>query len=107
MTRIVLHSTSGPDGKLHLEVPVGTPNTEFEVEVVVRPKSAGSHQEYLDFLRRTAGAWQGDFERPDSGPPRSEILSDDRSPRCECLGGDTQEIVLARRRQIPRHRPVG
>jgi hypothetical protein len=38
MASIVLHSTSGPDGKLHLEVPVGTPNTEFEVEVVVRPK---------------------------------------------------------------------
>jgi len=38
MTSIVLHTTSGPDGKLHLEVPVGSPNTEFEVEVVVRPK---------------------------------------------------------------------
>jgi hypothetical protein len=36
---IVLTSTSGPDGKLHLEVPVGQPNTEFEVEVVARPKS--------------------------------------------------------------------
>ena len=40
MTSIVLHSTSGPDGKLHLEVPVGQPDTEFEIEVVVRPKSA-------------------------------------------------------------------
>ena len=39
MTSIVLHATSGPDGRLHLEVPVGTPNTEFEIEVVVRPKS--------------------------------------------------------------------
>lgn len=38
MNSIVLHSTSGPDGKLHLEVPVGAPNTEFEVEMVVRPK---------------------------------------------------------------------
>lgn len=41
MTSIVLHSTSGPDGKLHLEVPVGQPDTEFEVEVTARPKSAG------------------------------------------------------------------
>jgi hypothetical protein len=41
MTSIVLHSTSDPDGKLHLEVHVGQPDTEFEVEVVVRPKSAG------------------------------------------------------------------
>jgi hypothetical protein len=39
MTSIVLHSTSGPDGKLHLEVPVGQADTEFEVEVVVRPKT--------------------------------------------------------------------
>jgi hypothetical protein len=41
MASIVLHSTSGPDGKLRLEVPVGRPHTEFEVEVVVRPKSTG------------------------------------------------------------------
>jgi hypothetical protein len=40
MTSIVLHSTSGPDGKLHLEVPVGQPDTEFEVEITARPKSA-------------------------------------------------------------------
>jgi hypothetical protein len=38
MTTIVLNSTSGPDGTLHLEVPVGAPNTEFEVEVLVRPR---------------------------------------------------------------------
>jgi hypothetical protein len=39
MTDFVLHSTSGPDGKLHLEVPVGQADTEFEVELVVRPKT--------------------------------------------------------------------
>ncbi len=37
MSTFVLHSRSGPDSKLHLEVAVGHPNTEFEVEVVVRP----------------------------------------------------------------------
>lgn len=37
MTSIVLHSTSGPDGKLHLEVPVGQPDTELEVQVTARP----------------------------------------------------------------------
>jgi hypothetical protein len=37
---IVLQSKSGPDSKLHLEVPVDQPNAEFEVEVVVRPKNA-------------------------------------------------------------------
>ena len=39
MSTIVLQSKSGPDSKLHLEVPVGQPDTEFEVEVVVRPKN--------------------------------------------------------------------
>jgi hypothetical protein len=37
MHSIVLHSKSGPDSKLHLDIPVGSPNAEFEVEVVVRP----------------------------------------------------------------------
>jgi hypothetical protein len=37
MTSIVLHSTSGPDGKLRLEVSVGQADTEFEVEVTARP----------------------------------------------------------------------
>jgi hypothetical protein len=39
MSTIVLQSKSGPDSKLHLEVPVSQPDTEFEVEVVVRPKA--------------------------------------------------------------------
>jgi hypothetical protein len=42
MTSIVLHSMSGPDGKLHLEVPVGQPDTEFEVKITARPKSAAN-----------------------------------------------------------------
>jgi hypothetical protein len=40
MSTIVVHTRSGLDGMLHLEVPVGQPDTEFEVEVVVRPKAA-------------------------------------------------------------------
>jgi hypothetical protein len=39
MANIVMQSRSGPDSKLHLEVPVGQPDTEFEVELVVRPKT--------------------------------------------------------------------
>lgn len=38
--RIVLTSRSGPDGKLHLEIPVNQPDAEFEVTVEVRPKAA-------------------------------------------------------------------
>lgn len=39
MSSIVIQSRSGPDSKLHLEVPVDRPDTDFEVEVVVRPKT--------------------------------------------------------------------
>jgi hypothetical protein len=39
MSNILIRSRSGQDGKLHLEVPVGEPNAEFEVEVVVRPRN--------------------------------------------------------------------
>jgi len=39
MAGFVMQSRSGPDSKLHLEVPVGQPDTEFEVEMVVRPKT--------------------------------------------------------------------
>jgi hypothetical protein len=41
MTRIVLESKTGPDGVLHLDVPLGLPDTAHEVEVVVHPKPAG------------------------------------------------------------------
>lgn len=39
MSSIVFQSRSGPDSKLHLEVPVGEPNADFEVEVVVHPNT--------------------------------------------------------------------
>jgi hypothetical protein len=35
----VFQSRSGPDSTLHLEIRVGQPNTDFEVEIVVRPKA--------------------------------------------------------------------
>ena len=53
MTNIVIHSRSGPDGKLHLEVPVGRADTEFEVEVVARPvtpESKGWPPGYFDLF---------------------------------------------------------
>lgn len=39
MTSIVMQSRSGPDGKLRLEVPVGRADSEYEVEMVVRPRT--------------------------------------------------------------------
>lgn len=61
---IVLTSRSGPDGKLHLEIPVSHPDREFEVELTVRAKAEAVREDHLEFLRRTAGAWQGEFARP-------------------------------------------
>ncbi|MCZ2341417.1 MAG: hypothetical protein LC104_06420 [Bacteroidales bacterium] len=41
MSNIILTSKSDADRKLHLEIPVDAPDTEFEVEVAVRQKSPG------------------------------------------------------------------
>ena len=53
MNSIVLRSRSGPDSKIHLEVPVDRPDTEFEVEVVVRqetPEGKGWPPGYFDLF---------------------------------------------------------
>lgn len=68
---IVLTSKSGADGKLHLEIPVGNPGMEYEVVVTAKPKRATTREEYSEFLKRTAGAWQGDIE-PISSLPAQE-----------------------------------
>jgi hypothetical protein len=50
MTSIVLYSRSGPDGKLRLEVPVGQADTEFEVELMVRPKTRTFPPDYFNLI---------------------------------------------------------
>ena len=69
MTRITMKSKIGPDGVLRVAVPVGTAEADREVQLTIEPivSEAAPRQEYLDFLRETAGAWQGDFERPEQG----------------------------------------
>ncbi|MCI0642828.1 MAG: hypothetical protein L0Y72_01805 [Gemmataceae bacterium] len=67
MTRITLSARVGADGVLH--VPLGTAEANQDVRVTIEPAGgpAKSRQEYLDFIDATAGAWQGDFERPEQG----------------------------------------
>jgi hypothetical protein len=68
MTRKILSARVGADGVLL--VPLGQAEANLEVRVTIEPAAAPalqSRQEYLDFLQATAGAWQGDFERPDQG----------------------------------------
>jgi hypothetical protein len=66
---------AGRDGVLHLEIPVGAPEAEFEVVVVLRPglpASAPATPEDLgwppDFFEETAGSIQDPtFRRHDQG----------------------------------------
>ena len=56
----------GADGVLH--VPLGQAQANRDVRVTVEPAApVPVSPDYLDFLKATAGAWQGDFERPPQG----------------------------------------
>jgi len=69
MTRMNLIARVGADGVLH--VPLGQTEANREVCVTIEPVNSAapkSSQDYLDFLKETAGVWQGDFERPEQGP---------------------------------------
>jgi hypothetical protein len=63
---MTLSARVGADGVLHL--PLGEAEANREVRVTIEPASAlQPSQDYLEFLKATAGAWQGDFERPEQG----------------------------------------
>ena len=66
MTRRMLTARVGADGVLH--VPLGPREANRHVRVTIEPAAAeAARTDYLEFLRTTAGAWQGDFERPPQG----------------------------------------
>ena len=75
MTRIVVHSKVGPDGVLHVDLPLGSSGANREVRVIVEEvaekSTASNGQDWNDFIRSTAGAWQGEFERPAQGEPET------------------------------------
>jgi hypothetical protein len=60
METIKVKTHVGSDGILKLELPVGFPNTELEVVVVVQSAPAQSNQfdraEWLAFIESTAGS---------------------------------------------------
>lgn len=68
VSRLVVHAKAGPDGMLHLDVPLGPEQAGSEVQIVIesvpRPRTPA---EYANWVRSMAGAWQGDFERPPQG----------------------------------------
>lgn len=64
----IFHSRIGDDGVLKFDVPLGIPAAGQDVRVTVESvKKAQTISEWKQWVAATAGAWQGDFERPDQG----------------------------------------
>jgi hypothetical protein len=69
MNRMILKTRVGTDGILQVTLPVGVADANREVQVTIEPASTAeiSQEEWHAWLGATAGAWQGDFERPEQG----------------------------------------
>jgi hypothetical protein len=78
MSNIVIESVIGPDGTLHLEVPIGIENANQPVRVVIEAaRKPMSPAEWAAFVRSMAGSiTDPTFERPPQWPLESrESLS--------------------------------
>ena len=78
MNRLTLRSRVHSDGVLRLDVPIGTADADRDVQIIIEPVTSPTltPAEWEDFVRSTAGAWQGEFERP----PQGEFESRDPLP---------------------------
>ncbi|MGP0067700.1 MAG: hypothetical protein ACLQGP_29405 [Isosphaeraceae bacterium] len=69
MQTVHVQSQSSSDGVLHLDIPVESPNADYDVVVVLQPRPAvatvtpEARGWPPGFFEATAGAWQGDFVR--------------------------------------------
>ena len=70
MVRIVLQSRTGPDGTLHLDVPLGPEQAGREVQVVIEPvPQCMTETEWADWVQSMAGSiTDPTFERPPQLP---------------------------------------
>jgi hypothetical protein len=62
---------------LNLMVPIGKADANREVAVIIEPvgPSPLTQEAWRQFVLETAGAWQGELERPEQGEyPRREEL---------------------------------
>ena len=78
MSNIVVHSVIGPDGTLHLDVPVGMENANQPVRVVIEAaRKQMTRAEWGAFVQSMAGSiTDPTFERPPQLPLESrESLS--------------------------------
>jgi hypothetical protein len=69
MSRVEIVSKVGSDGVLRLAVPLAESEAGRDVRVTVEPlpRPAMTQEEWRAFVLRTAGTWQGEFERPEQG----------------------------------------
>ncbi|MBS0262311.1 MAG: hypothetical protein JSS02_10205 [Planctomycetes bacterium] len=67
MSNLLIHSRSGPDSKLHLEVPVGEPNADFEVEILVRSKKMSGEGWPPSYFDLFGSVTDETFVRPPQG----------------------------------------
>jgi hypothetical protein len=74
MRIVTVHGKVGTDGVLHLDIPTGDPNVEFEVLVVMQPTAIPAPTTTPEergwpprFFEQTAGKWQGELERAPQG----------------------------------------
>jgi hypothetical protein len=73
MQTIHVLERTGADGVLHVRIPLGRAEAEYEVVVVVQPRvgaGKGTPEERgwpPGFFEKTAGAWQGELERAPQG----------------------------------------
>lgn len=68
MGRVEVLSRVGSDGVLRLNVTLPKADAGRDVKIIVEPAQPPLTQEqWRDAVLRTAGKWQGDFERPPQG----------------------------------------
>jgi hypothetical protein len=70
MSSIVIESVVGPDGTLHLDVPIGIDNANQPVRVVIEAtRKLMTREEWGEFVRSMAGSiTDPTFERPPQLP---------------------------------------
>ena len=60
MNRVVVRSRVGPDGVLHLAIPIGKEEADREVQVIIDPAPVGpspmTQEKWRDFVLATAGS---------------------------------------------------
>lgn len=76
MNRVTLRSRISADGVLRLDVPLGHADAERDVQITIEPiVDDAERADWETFVRTTAGAWQGEFERlPVSEPETRDTL---------------------------------